>query len=115
MHWADVYEDVLPNRPQMAKNGPVSSTVAKVDKVPAPAADDPKEAKKPETPGAYLQRRIAEMKAAYPNFNFLEARQGLIEGGVVQDIPSATMTMEQAKQLADAVNDVYAAKGPKVG
>ena len=103
---ADVYDDVLPKRQQ----APGSSTVSKVDKVPSPGASAPQAVEKPETPGAYLQRKIAEMKAMYPGFNFLEARKGLIEGGVVKDIPSATMTMEQAIQLAAAVNDIYAAE-----
>lgn len=69
---------------------------------------------KPETPGAYLQRKIAEMKATYPGFDFIGTRKALIESGTVKDVPSATMTMEQAIQLAAAVNDVYLAETPKV-
>ncbi len=96
---ADVYEDVLPKHATPAQ-------VNKVDKVPAPAA--------PETPGAYLQRKIAEMKAMYPGFDFIGTRKALIESGTVKYVPSATMTMDQAVQLAAAVNDVYAAETPKV-
>ena len=94
---ADVYEDVLPKK--------ISATVNKVDAVPAPQ----------ETPGAYLRRKIKEMAAMYPGFDFIGTRKALIESGTVKDVPSATMTMEQAKQLAAAVNDVYAAETPKVG
>lgn len=90
------------------------AAVNKVDKVPAPAGSAPETAKKPETPGAYLQRKIAEMKAMYPGFDFIGTRKALIESGTVKDVPSATMTMEQARQLAAAVNDVYAAETPKV-
>lgn len=90
------------------------AAVNKVDKVPAPAGNAPETAKKPETPGAYLQRKIAEMKAMYPKFDFIGTRKALIESGTVKDVPSATMTMDQAVQLAAAVNDVYAAETPKV-
>lgn len=96
---ADVYEDVLPKRSAPAQ-------VSKASTVPPTG--------KPETPGAYLQRKIAEMKATYPGFDFLATRKALIESGTVKDVPSATMTMEQARQLAAAVNDVYAAETPKV-
>lgn len=88
------------------------AAVNKVDKVPATAGDAPEAAKKPETPGAYMQKKIAEMKAMYPNFDFIGTRKALIESGTVKDVPSATMTMEQAIQLAAAVNDVYAAQLP---
>lgn len=88
------------------------AAVNKVDKVPATAGDAPEAAKKPETPGAYMQRKIAEMKAMYPNFDFIGTRKALIESGTVKDVPSATMTMEQAIQLAAAVNDVYATQLP---
>ena len=87
------------------------AAVNKVDKVPA-TAGDAEAAKKPETPGAYMQKKIAEMKAMYPNFDFIGTRKALIESGTVKDVPSATMTMEQAIQLAAAVNDVYATQLP---
>lgn len=99
---ADVYDDVLPpKQPSRVTN---SDTVPPVGKPEKP----------PETPGAYLQRKIAEMKAMYPGFDFLATRKALIESGTVKDVPSATMSMEQARQLAAAVNDVYAAETPKV-
>jgi len=104
---------------QKPQNAPVQAAVTAVDKLPQTNPQAPAQAEKPaqeapKTPGAFLQLRIAEMKAKYPNFNFISARKGLIEGGVVPDIPSATMTMEQAVQLADAVEDIYAGEQQKV-
>ena len=100
------------NAPVQAGNAPKNAVMTKVDAVPEIRPQAPAAAGKPaqETPGAYLQRRIAEMKAKYAGFNFISARKGLIDGGVVPDVPSATMTMEQAVQLAAAVEDIYQQK-----
>ena len=97
------------NAPVQAGNAPKNAVMTKVDAVPEIRPQAPAAAGKPaqETPGAYMQRRIAEMKAKYAGFNFISARKGLIDGGVVPDVPSATMTMEQAVQLAAAVEDIY--------
>lgn len=97
------------NAPVQAGNAAKTAVATKVDAVPEIRPQAPAAAGKPaqETPGAYLQRRIAEMKAKYAGFNFISARKGLIDGGVVPDVPSATMTMEQAVQLAAAVEDIY--------
>lgn len=94
-------------RPQ---NAAKPASVATVDKIPAPAPKEPEKApEKPETAGAFLMRRIAEMTAAYRDygFNFAETRKALIAGGVVQDIPSAVMTMEQAVELMRQVEGFY--------
>jgi hypothetical protein len=112
---ADVYTDVMPKNAQRpAQRAPQAGNVSTVDKLPAPKADAPKQAEKPaetkpETPGSFLMRSIAEMTAAYREygFNFAEARQALIDGGIVQDIPSATMTMEQAQELIRHVAGIY--------
>lgn len=88
-------------RPQSGAGNAVAATV---DKLPAAAPQAVKQAENaPETAGAYIKRKIAEFKAKKPDFNFLDARKGLIDGGVVKDIPSATMTMEQAKELMNAI------------
>lgn len=59
---------------------------------------------KPETAGEFIKRRISEICAEHPGFDFLKARKALIDGGVIPDIPSATMTMDQARALMDAVS-----------
>ena len=104
------------NAPVQAGNAAKTAVATMVDSLPEIRPQAPAAAEKPaqETPGAYLQRRIAEMKAKYAGFNFISARKGLIDGGVVPDVPSATMTMEQAVQLAAAVEDIYAGKQQKV-
>lgn len=61
-----------------------------------------------EKPGDFMKRRIEEMKAEFDGFNFIRARTELIKSGTVKDIPSATMTMEQAKNLMDAVHKIHA-------
>ena len=86
---ADVYTDVLP-KGQKAAGKPENGTVAQVRTLP-------------ETPGEYIKRRIEEIKAQDPQFNFMTARKALIDGGVVEDIPSATMNMDQAVALMKAI------------
>lgn len=58
---------------------------------------------KPETPGAFIKRSIAEIKSNNPEFDFMKSRAELIKGGVIEDVPSATMNMEQAKALITAI------------
>lgn len=99
-------------RPQ---GGPVSASVSTVEQLPQVNPQAAKQAEnRPETPGAFIKERIAEMSAKYPDFNFISARKGLIEGGVIPDIPSATMTMEQAQQLMAAVETIYSGNRAKV-
>ena len=98
-------------RPQDAQE---QASVSTVDKIPAPA---PKAAETapvqpetvPETPAAYLKRRITEMTTAYKDydFNFAAARKALIDGGLVKDIPSATMKMDQAVELMRQIEGFY--------
>ena len=65
-----------------------------------PAANGPES----ETPGAYIKRRLAEIgPQMMDGFNFVNARASLIAGGVVEDVPSAVITMDQAKSLMDAI------------
>ena len=94
-------------RPQ---GGPVSASVSTVDRMPAPQTKGPETAhEQPETAGTFLRRRIMEMTAAYRDygFNFAEARAALIQAGQVKDIPSATMTMEQARELIRHIEGFY--------
>ena len=94
-------------RPQ---GGPASASVTTVDRMPAPQAKAPETAPvQPETAGAYLKRRIMEMTTAYRDygFNFAETRAALIQGGQIKDIPSATMTMEQAVELMRHIEGFY--------
>lgn len=91
-----------PVRPQSAQK---PASVATVDKIPAPAPKVPEKAPdKPETPGRYIMRRLEEITPELvENFNFVKARKALIDGGVIKDIPSAVITMEQAQALIDAI------------
>jgi len=63
-----------------------------------------------ETAGAFITRRIAEMKAEFPGFDFMGARAELIKAGTVPDVPSATMKLEQAQALMDAVHQYHVAR-----
>ena len=49
------------------------------------------------------------MKKEYADlgFDFVGVRTELIKSGTLPDIPSATMTMEQAKQLVDTIDKFY--------
>lgn len=110
---ADVYDDVMPRanvRPQNAANGATVSTVGQLPQT-NPQAAKPAE-NGPETPGAYLKRKIAEQTKSYRDYgyNFAEARQLLIEQELVPNIPSATMTMDQAQDLMAQIATVYEAR-----
>ena len=91
-------------RPQ---NAAQQASVSAVDRMPAPQAKGPDTA--PETPGQFLMRRIAEQTEAYRayGYNFAETRKALIQAGQVKDIPSATMTMEQAQELIRHIEGFY--------
>ena len=108
--WQDnEFTRTAPNMVQNAnvrpQNGPVQANMSTVDKIPAPQAKAPETAPvKPETAGAFIKRKIAEFKAQRADFDFMSARKALIDGGVVEDVPSATMTMEQAVMLMDAID-----------
>ena len=96
------------NRPQNAANG---ATVAVEQRVPAPVAQVPETAPaQPETPGAYIKRRIAEFTAQDKSFNFVAARQALIDAKVVEDVPSAIIKMPQAVALMDAIEKNFFTK-----
>ena len=112
---ADVYEDVLPKghsvqsanvRPQ---NAAQQASVSAVERMPAPQAKGPETAPEAETAGAFLRRRNAEMAEAYKEYgyDFAAARASLIQAGQVKDIPSATMTMEQAQELIRHIEGFY--------
>lgn len=105
------------NVPRAQQKGPENGSVTKADKLPQAAAEEPKKAPEQphgpdpaegETPGSFLQRRVSEMKAEFDGFNFMKARAELIKAGIVPDVPSATMNMEQAVQLADEVYRIHA-------
>jgi len=117
---ADVYKDVLPagtapqNPVQSAnvrpQNAAQQASVATVDRMPAPQAQAAKpavngpEPMPGELPGAYIKRRLAEITPhMMDGFNFVNARASLIAGGVVEDVPSAVITMDQAKNLMEAI------------
>jgi len=95
-----------------AQNGAGNVAVTTGATVPPPAEKAPGNAgKQPETetPGGFLKRRITEQTAAYRDFgyNFAATRAALIADGVVPDVPSATMTMEQAKELMRHIDVFY--------
>lgn len=95
-------------RPQDAAQ---QASVSAVDKIPAPQAKAPETAPvQPETPGAYIKRRIAEFTAKNKDFNFLACRQALIDAKIVEDVPSAIIRMPQAVDLMDAIDKNFFTK-----
>ena len=95
--------------PVQRQSTPVSASVTTAGAIPQADAEEPKkgpvgpEPGLTETPGAYIKRRIVEIGRQVEGFNFMTARAALIEGGVIEDIPSATMKMPQAVALMDAI------------
>ena len=105
------------NPPRKPQDRQEKATVSTADKIPAEKEKGPEPAAKPqetkpESAGQFMQRRIAEMKKEYAalGFDFVGVRKVLIEGGQVPDVPSATMTMEQAQQLMREVEFFYEEK-----
>ncbi len=105
---ADVYTDIVPRGPQK----PVKMSVAQTVPPAAPKAEKaaepqekaaPKADPKPETPGAFISRKIGELRVEFPGFDFLKARAELIRDGKVADVPSATIRMDQAVTLMNEV------------
>ena len=97
-----------PTPSKTARNGGQGVKITTADKLPAAAQQGPQEAgngaqSAPETVGAYISRRLAEMKAIFPGFDFVTARKELIADGKVKDVPSATIKMEEAKTLMEEV------------
>ena len=90
-------------RPQAAAQ---QASVTTVDRIPAPQAKAPEKAPAaPETPGGFIMRRLKEITPELiDNFNFVNARKALIAGGVIEDVPSAVITMDQAKDLIEAIH-----------
>ena len=93
-------------RPQ---NAAQQASVTTVDRIPAPV---PKAAEtapvQPETPGGFIKRRLREIAPELiDGFNFVNARKALIAGGVIEDVPSAVITMEQANTLIEAIRDNF--------
>ena len=118
---ADVYKDIMPKdyKPeppagaQAPQAAPAAAQVTKQQTLPleqrvqqaidGAKAEQPPEPPKPETPAAYIKRSLDEIHAKNAGFDFMKTRAELIRSGTIEDIPSATMTMEQAKSLITAI------------
>lgn len=89
-------------RPQ---NAAQFASVSTVSRIPAPQEKEPEKApEQPETPGSFIKRRMKEITPELiDGFNFVNARKALIAGGVIEDVPSAVIKMDQAKALIDAI------------
>ena len=87
--------------PQVAAQTASVTTASRIPQ-PEPRAVE-KVPEQPETPASYIKRRIKEFQQQDGSFNFINARAALIQGGVVEDVPSATMSMKQAVQLMEAI------------
>lgn len=95
---------------QRPRSAPVKASVTTSRTIPQEPAEEPQQApQQPETAGAFIKRRVAEMAKEYEpwGFDFLAVRKCLIDGGEIPDLPSATMNMDQAKQLINAVDKFY--------
>lgn len=97
--------------PVFDKNAGNKASVSTVDKIPAPSAEGQKQAADgQETPGEFLKRQIKTLGETIPGFNFIQARTDLIAAGKVEDVPSATIKMDQAKKLVVEIINYYEAK-----
>lgn len=102
-------EEQKQTAPGKLQKGSENGSVSTADKLPAqdvkaakqaPVGPEPAEG---EVPGTYIKRRIVEVGSKVKGFNFMTARAALIKAGVIEDMPSATMNMAQARALMDAI------------
>lgn len=99
------------NQPQNGQNRAQNgATVTMGNSVPpinqnaqnaAPAAQNQQQ----ETGAQYLRRMKAELEKEFEGFNFGAMRQSLIDAGEVESIPSATITVAQARTLITKMRD----------
>lgn len=106
---ADVYQDILPRgaKPEGQKSAQVStgSTVPPAQ----PAAQTPPPAPKKEmSEGAkFLVAAKAKLEKEIPGFDFGKARAELVASGEVENVPSATITLDQAALLIGKMQERY--------
>ena len=102
--------------PKNPKNEPEKPKTVKKD---APAAVETARKIPPANPvQSYLNNEIAFMSQrleisdrAEMGKRFAEMRKSLIDGGVIEDIPSERLTMEQAQQMIDAMYATFFTDG----
>lgn len=100
-------------KPQQAAKRPATmtagTTVPPTSQPAQPAPQAQQTPPAPETPAAYIKRMIKQMSADFgPSFNFMSARQALIDGGQIPNKPSAQITdMKEAKQMIAAFYEAF--------
>ena len=102
----DKTETVIPH------SAPVDASIKKVDKVPDIKSKNPVR--------EYIANEMSFMKqmfgisdTAQMTKKFMEMRQSLIEAKLIEDIPSDKQTMDQAKQMIEAIYANFAPSGDK--
>ena len=124
---ADVYQNILPRGAKptaqtatqtAAQTSTQTATQAQVGTGGAlpsvnppekPTQPAPKETTKPMSEGAaYLTQEKKKLEQELgADFSFGKARLKLVADGVVENIPSAIITLDQAKELIKAMRDAY--------
>ena len=108
---ADVYSDVMPR--SMRQPAAQVTTQATVPPTQPAAQTPPPAPKKEMSEGAkFLVAAKAKLEKEIPGFDFGKARAELVANGEVENVPSATITLDQAANLITKMQEKY---GKKVG
>lgn len=103
---ADVYQDVLPRQPR-----PAAQPAAQVSTQPTvPAAQAPAPKKEMSEGAKFLVSAKAKLEKEIPGFDFGKARAELVASGEVENVPSATITIDQAGKLIAKMQEKYGRK-----
>ena len=103
---ADVYQDILPRGAKPA--GQPAAQVSTQPTVPSTQAPAPK---REMSEGAkLLVAAKANLERDIPGFDFGKARAELVASGEVENVPSATITIDQAGKLIAKMQEKYGRK-----
>lgn len=81
-------DESIPKQPRK----PINANVTTTDAIPKNPVQE------------FIRESVNVIKAEYPDFNFMKVRKELIDANILDDIPSAKMTMDEAAQMIDLIS-----------
>lgn len=113
---AEVHTDVLPKNATQTNKTPVTAAVSTSAKVPARKPAEAAETPKADVTG-YIKNELARMSEMFElppeqmMQKFIEMREGLVKAGIIPDVKSKDQTIEQARDMMDAIYKNFTPSG----
>lgn len=107
---ADVYQDILPRGAKTEAQKAAQVTTQETVPPAKPAAQAPAPKKEMSEGAKFLVAAKAKLEKEIPGFDFGKARAELVASGEVENVPSATITLDQAALLISKMQDKYGKK-----